>query len=171
MFLDARLGGMGIAFPPVRAALLQIGMDLQRRQSNEEPDEPWGPAIEAARQILEAVQTAPEDVLHVSRQDLMIKGCAGAARPLQKALSDYQIGRLVEEGWSDPLQALASAEYDHDMVKFARRTFAAPLVDTPSENWQLTDAQLQTHLAHLCQHPLFPEDATCHHVPRHLAAP
>ena len=74
VFLDARLGGMGIAFPPVRAALLQIGMDLQRRQSNEEPDEPWGTAIEAAWQILEAVQTAPEEVLHVSRSDLMIKG-------------------------------------------------------------------------------------------------
>ena len=32
VFLDARLGGMDIAFPPVRAALLQVGMDLQRRR-------------------------------------------------------------------------------------------------------------------------------------------
>ena len=67
--------------------------------------------------------------------------------------------------------ALLSDAYDHDMIKFARRTFAAPLVDAPSENWQISDAQLQTHLAHLCQHRLFPEGATCHHVPRHIATP
>ena len=57
------------------------------------------------------------------------------------------------------------------MERCARRTFAAQVLDPPSEHWDLTDAQMQTHFAYLCQRPLFQHGATCHHVPRHLATP
>ena len=156
---------MGIALPPVRAAVLQISMDLQYRQSRDEPD------LQQHGMSSTRLAASRKKVLRVAGDDLMAKGHTSANAMLQKAVTAHQKARLQEEGWDDAMQTPASAQYDAEMERCARRTFAAPVLDPPIEHWDISDAQMQTHFTHLCQRPLFHHGAACHHVPRHLATP
>ena len=96
IFLDARMGDLGIALPPVRAAVLQVSIDLQRRRSNDQPDEPWGPASAQAWDVLETVDSPPEQILHVTKEDLMARGHTCPNPSLQLAVSAFQKHRLQQ---------------------------------------------------------------------------